>query len=124
MVPRFVGFGRASVLGLALATLAAGGCSENDPRPPLPTPTLAIAPNSVVLGVGGGIQFVVSPNGRASEVVWSTGDPTVAEVSAIGFVTARQVGTAQITARAGSETATARVVVSGARCLLRCPFDN
>ncbi len=128
MLPRFVGFGRASFLGLALATLAAVGCSDNDPNgpppPPPPPPPLAIAPNSVVLAVGGGMQLVVSPNGRASEVVWSTSDPAVAEVSSTGFVTARRFGSAQINGRAGSDIATARIVVSALKCLLRCSFDG
>ena len=126
MLPRFVGSGRRTFLGLTFATLMTAGCSGDGPTtvPPPPPPPLAIAPNSVVLAVGGGMQLVVSPNGRASEVVWSTSDPAVAEVSSTGFVTAHRLGSAQITGRAGPDIATARIVVNAVRCLLRCTFDG
>jgi hypothetical protein len=56
---------------------------------------------------------VVAPNGDSIEaqVTWSVVPPRVARVDAMGTVTALDPGVATVTARSGTKTATARVVV-------------
>lgn len=46
------------------------------------------------------------------EVAWSTSDPDVASVDALGIVTARAPGTATITARSGDRSGSAQISVS------------
>ena len=123
MLHRLAGLGRPKFLTVALAALVAVGCADNgivSPPPPPPN-ELTIAPASVLLAEGGTMQLLVRPDRRAAVVTWSTSDPRVAEVSSTGLVTGHRLGSAQVIAHAGSETATARVVVGLARCLLRCP---
>ena len=123
MLHRLAGFGRTAVLTGALVTLMPTGCSE-DPvavPPPPPPPALAIAPANALLSVGGTMQLLVRPDSRAAEVVWSTSDPAIAEVSPTGFLTARRIGKARIVVSAGSDRAEASVLVTTAKCLFRCP---
>lgn len=124
MLHRLAGLGRITALTIALMALMPTACSDGPitaPSPPPPPPVpLAIAPANALVAVGGTMQFLVRPDSRAAEVVWSTSDPTVAEVSPTGFLTARRIGLARIKVRAGSDSAVAQVLVSAAKCLFGC----
>lgn len=71
------------------------------------------------LTVGGTVELVatVAPDNATNKAVtWTSNDPTVAEVSAAGKVTAKKAGTATITVTTadGSKTATCAITVSAA----------
>ena len=99
-----------------------------------PTPTsVAVIPDTVALtALGQTAQLraeVHDQNGNAmsgTPVTWSSGAAAVAEVNAVGLVTARDNGTATITAAAGSVSATATVTVAQrvARVTVTPPADT
>lgn len=79
---------------------------------------LELSPMEATLRVGETQQFtarVVSPTGEtiAATVTWSVLPPRVASVDMNGLVTAKDPGTATVTARAGMQSATAKVFVVG-----------
>ncbi|MDP9101354.1 MAG: alpha/beta hydrolase-fold protein [Actinomycetota bacterium] len=94
-------------------------------------PTLAVAPASTVIGVGGfelmhaelfpagpnpaDWAFPNAPQFHQEDVVWVSSDPNVAPVvTTSGTVYGRAAGTATITATLGSLTASSTVTVTGA----------
>lgn len=79
---------------------------------------LELDPTTATLMVGGTQQFtarVVDPTGGTIDatVTWSVAPPRVAAIDAKGLLTAKDPGTATVTARAGSQSATAEVFVVG-----------
>ena len=94
--------------------------TEPEPlAPPAPVPTrITVTPSSVTLNsVGQTVPLTVEVFDQNNAVLgsatvsWSSGHPAVATVSSQGLVTAVSNGTATITARSGSASATAAVTV-------------
>lgn len=88
--------------GLVVAGVAA--CGDNvtpPPPPPLTVRSVSVAPSPVTIGLGATVQMVASVNADAgvlTTVTWSTGQASVATVSAAGLVTGVSVGSVAITA--------------------------
>ena len=100
--------------GTATITATAGGkkayCSVNVS---VPVSGISLNTSSTTMNVGSTytLQATVSPNDATSpSVTWTTSNSSVATVSG-GVVTANSAGTATITARAGTYTATCSVTV-------------
>jgi hypothetical protein len=79
---------------------------------------LEVEPKEATLKVGDMQQFtakVVDPTGASIEamVTWTVLPPRVAKIDAMGKLTATGPGTAVVTARAGAQSATAKVYVTG-----------
>lgn len=79
---------------------------------------LELEPAEVTLRVGDTQQYtarVVSPTGETIDapVTWAVVPPRVATIDANGLLTAKDPGTATITARAGMQSATAKAYVVG-----------
>lgn len=79
---------------------------------------LELDPEEAQLRVGDTKQFtgrVVSPTGETLDVpiTWSVVPPRVASIDATGLLTATDPGIATVTARAGMQSATAKVYVQG-----------
>ncbi|MEW5741232.1 MAG: Ig-like domain-containing protein [Myxococcota bacterium] len=79
---------------------------------------LELTPEEVTLRVGETAQFsarVVSPTGETIDapVTWAVVPPRVASIDANGLLTAKDPGTASITARAGMQFAQAKAFVVG-----------
>lgn len=76
--------------------------------------TITLDKDSIELTVGGSetITATVEPAGATDKIEWSSSAEDIATVNA-GVVTAQAIGTATITAKAGSQTATCEVVVKG-----------
>ncbi len=79
---------------------------------------LEVEPKEATVDVGQTQQFtamVVDPTGTSIDVVvtWSVVPPRVATIDAMGKLTARDPGIATVTARAGMQTASAKVSVRG-----------
>lgn len=97
--------------------LLAGACllaaCSTDPTDPdnQGVTTLNLSSSASFAVVGDSVQFtarVIDPNGQTvqgASVQWSSSAPTVASVSASGFVTGRATGSAVITATSGGATA-------------------
>ena len=117
------------ILVACLTLLALATCGKDSPTKPKPpeqpppvqkVPTrITITPASVDLSsVGETTQLaatILDQNGQpvaGAVVTWSSGDESVATVSAQGLVTAVANGIAQITARAGSASKSVTVTVS------------
>ncbi|HUQ81873.1 MAG TPA: Ig-like domain-containing protein [Gemmatimonadaceae bacterium] len=103
-------------LALLVVTLAGAACGGSDPKQPSePTTavaTVTVSADSVRLVVGGTAQL--SAQMKAADgvvltrpVVWTSSAPNVAEVSATGLVTARDLGVATITATSEGKSAAA-----------------
>ncbi len=103
--------GVAVIAGIAFAVLHKGGGSGGDVPPPPDLPLAAaavsaveIVANDATIAVGRTEQFaarltdVTGTELSGRSVTWSSTDPSVAEVSANGAVTARKAGTATIVA--------------------------
>lgn len=113
----------ASVLLLGAALLTVSACGDDDlvgAAPSVGVPVVSVTPRSTSLRVGATQQLaatVKTPEGvdvPNPEVVWATGDSTIATVSATGLVTVRSPGTAGITARyRGGEIGSASITVLG-----------
>jgi alpha-amylase len=102
---------------IPLLLIAAGGCAEpvtQPTRPDLPIERSAIEPAAAVIPIGGSVQLRATFAAAALPlgIVWSSSDPTVAEVSMTGLVRARAQGTATILAKAGQVSAQASVRVT------------
>jgi len=102
-------------LALLIASMAATGCGSNEPTPPggqgASVGSVVISADSVRLVVGGTTQLtaqVKAADGTVLQrtVVWTSSAPNVAEVSTTGLVTARDLGTAVITATSDGKAAT------------------
>jgi hypothetical protein len=76
---------------VSLTVLVAANCKTDPNAPPNPG-DVVVTPDSVLLFIGNAQQFTASLTGGAGSTratfSWSTGDPTVATVSATGLVTA------------------------------------
>ena len=101
------------LLGVVVAGCDSAITQPQQPPPP-PLTVVTVTPIALTLGVGQTKQLlanVIRPGPIAPGVLWTTSDATVAQVSSIGVVTARKIGVAEISARAGSATGTASVTV-------------
>ena len=101
---------------LTLAAVVLAGCGGSEPR--IPT-TLSLSPGTVAFTALGQTQqlspSVSDQNGDPlSEVTiaWTSSNEGIASVSSTGLVTAQGAGTAQVTASAGSATASVSVSVA------------
>jgi Big-like domain-containing protein len=111
------------LVGAALA-IACGNEGPFDSNPAPPFTLLQIGPNRVALAAaapGNTVQLTVYalyrsnvPSLRTDEATYSSSDPAIAEVTGLGFVTARAPGTAEITATLtlGGMTRTASMTVT------------
>lgn len=108
-------------LTLALAALVLAACSDSPteagPAIPGSTETLDIAPNPVHVGVGEIVALRLTGLGPNLLVVWSSDDPSVADVAAGGFVRGINPGATTITAKAAAFSASALVIVSAPESL-------
>ena len=95
--------------------MAATGCGSDEPTPPggqgASVGSVVISADSVRLVVGGTTQLtaqVKAADGTVLQrtIVWTSSAPNVAEVSTTGLVTARDLGTAVITATSDGKAAT------------------
>lgn len=82
-----------------------------------PDPVVHIGSHGESLHIGGTLQLTATVTDRdgtalALPVTWTSADPGVASVSALGQVSALTVGTANIIARAGAAADTARLSVT------------
>lgn len=106
---------RAGAWTAAVSVLLAcsGGGAVVEPR----LTDLRVEPSQALLvGVGSGLRFVAvgrAPDGRQATgaAEWSVADEAVASVNARGFVTSARPGTTTVSARLGSQSASARVEV-------------
>ncbi len=110
---------RAAVI--VLVALLAVGCSDNATQPGEPVARVDVAPTAPSLTVGGTVQLSATVRDRNNQelpdrpVSWSSDRAAIATVSSAGLVTARDVGTAIITAASGGKQATATVTVTGSQ---------
>ena len=107
---------------LAAAPIVVAGCGDDtvEPmptEPPVPT-TVTIAPTSTTLRLPGAtvrlIASVQDQYGQPMSVVavtWTSSDASVASVDSAGVVSAMAIGTATVTARAGSASGSAEVII-------------
>ena len=109
---------RTVALAVALATGLSGCDWSAQPEPSLPT-SIVITPNSTTLrSLGEGVQLsaiVHDQYGQVMEeaaITWASSDPSVAEVSTAGGVTAVRNGNVTVTASAGAVTGAAAVRVA------------
>ena len=112
---------RALGLGLATALLVACGGSNEDTASPggvAPAPEPAPPPAAQAfkllparLGLGTDDDGLLVALGSAGPVVWSSSDPSVASVDAVGHVKAISKGSAVISAASGADIATATLTV-------------
>lgn len=88
------------------------------PPPTIPVATVAVAPSSGSLTVGGtmtltAITYDASGNALTGRgIVWASSAPGVATVSTTGVVTAKSAGSATITATSEGKTGSATITVS------------
>ena len=111
----FNGVVTAKKLGTATITAKAGEKTASCTITVIPTPVTSVTLNktSASLNVGDTVTLsaTVNPSDATDKsVTWTTSDATVASVSN-GVVTAKKIGTATITAKAGEKTATCSVTV-------------
>lgn len=102
--------------GVATITASCGGVSATCTVTinPIPASNIVITSGDVTLTIGSTATLTakVSPdNTTYPEVEWLTSDPNIATISADGIVTAVNIGTAIITAKCGTVSATCRVTV-------------
>ncbi len=85
---------------------------------PVPVASITVAPTSAAIFVGASRQFTATPKDSTGAplagrtVTWSSGNSTVASVSATGLVTGAGAGSTSITASSGGKSATANVTVA------------
>jgi hypothetical protein len=122
-------FGLASSVGAGTANISAtfgyAGVSATGGAPMTVTSatltSIAITPSSALLAPASGVQLTAT--GTFSDgstvrinpsVVWSTSDNTIATVNTTGFVTGQSGGVVTVTARQGSVSGTANILVESA----------
>lgn len=112
---------RATGAGRAVITAAAGGfsgvCGVTVTAGAVRSLTLSHASLTLTQGSGRRLTAVTDPEG--APVSWQSSDPGVAAVSADGYVTAREAGSAVITASAGGREAVCPVTVTGGGVTIR-----
>ena len=101
---------------LGVALFVALGCGGSSTEPADELPTLAIGPDTTLLIDEAITAPVVARDGRGATIAnptiaWQSSSPAVATVDASGRVTARELGTATLTATMGSTTARATITV-------------
>ena len=116
---------RTRLLTFLLATapiVAITGCGDDtvEPmptEPPVPT-TVTIAPTSTTLRLPGAtVRLIASVQDQYGQpmsgvaVTWTSSDASVASVDSAGVVSAIAIGTAMVTARAGSASGSAEVII-------------
>lgn len=107
-----------------IASIAAcgGGGGDGIVAPPVSTPVASVAttPSTGTVFVGFTTQLSATPQDAAGNalsgrtIAWSSGDTTVAVVSATGLVTGRAAGTATVTATSEGKTGSAAITVTRA----------
>ena len=108
----------ARLLITSFAIVACEGAGPTKPAPSLAT-KITIDPSSTTLNeIGQTIQLTAEVKDQYDQLIrltvfWSSNDPLVAVVDSSGLVTARQIGTATITARTGSVSTSANIKVRG-----------
>ena len=109
-VPTLARLVRGAMLVISLALLAScdGG---DDPAPP----PLSLNSETAAIEVGETLQL--STRNARSDVNWSSSNASVATVVSTGFVTATGVGTARITARTATDSASATITVRAPRVI-------
>lgn len=98
------------ILTLLAVSFGLIGCKESPKPNPTPIPSkvtdIAITPTEVTLEEGKTVQMkaTLTPENasNATELVWSISNPTVADISREGVVTATKKGEAQIICRVGT----------------------
>jgi hypothetical protein len=105
---------------ILLSAAALMACSDaptesNNVAIPPSDETVTIAPNPVSIQVGQTIALKAHGLGPGIVVVWSSDDPSVAEVAVGGFLRGINPGATYVTARAGTASAAAQVIVGRAR---------
>lgn len=109
---------RTALATLGLALLALSGCDESGTAPRV-VDTVTVSPGDTTLLVGGTVQLQVVARDAAGvridgvAAAWSTGNGTVASVSAGGSLTAVATGTTRITATLGGVDGLMDVTVEG-----------
>ena len=110
-----------SLLALsALGLVSCGGGGEDKPDGPItpaniPVSSVTLSKTSAELIIGNTLQLTatVSPsNATDKSVTWTSSNSTVASVSPTGLVTAKAIGSAVITVKAGSKSGTCAVTVT------------
>lgn len=116
------GLGRATLAVVAAVgmTVWAAACGEDTTKPDQ-NAVSTVALNTATLTIATGEQATLQATARSAggnEVnatfIWSSSDPTVANVSGVGLVTGVSFGNATITATAAGKSASAAVVVTPA----------
>lgn len=91
---------------MALSLVFAFACEGGDDKAAATKVTVTSAGNATEIEVGKTLQLTakVAPDNASQEVVWSSGDETVATVANDGLVTAVKVGSVTVTATAKGST--------------------
>ncbi|MBL8983674.1 MAG: Ig-like domain-containing protein, partial [Gemmatimonadetes bacterium] len=109
--------------GSTTVRVTSGSVTANVPvtvtaPPPVPVATVTVAPNTATLATGTTVTLTATTRDSAGgtlsgrTIAWSSGTPTVAQVSAAGVVTAVSVGTATVTAMSEGKSGTATITVT------------
>ncbi len=116
------GIVKAVGVGTATIDASASGVSPKVPARIVvvatPVASIAIAPQSVTLRIGGAFQFTDTTKDGSGHVLtgrpvtWTSSDTVVAPVDQAGLVLAKAAGTANITVSSGSVSAVAVVTIS------------
>jgi len=103
---------------VAAGFLACGGSGSDSVAPPAPAPALiAISPNAPAVAVGAQIALQAQVHDASGQLVpgatvfWSSKDTSIVSVSPAGVVTGNSVGTTQIAASSGGQSAVVPVTV-------------
>ena len=96
---------------LTLATLI--GCDDPSPTGIPSEETMLVSPNPLEIQVGETAALRVEGLALDQAPVWTSNNPTIATVTAGGFVRGLINGTTTVTASVGSRTAVAIVMVGG-----------
>ena len=112
-------FGVRAFMIAAIVTGCGGTASDSvAPSSGNPAAAIAITPNAPSLALGSQLALqaqVHDANGQivsGAPVFWSSSDTTVVSVASTGVVTGRNIGTAQVAASAGGQSAVVPVTVS------------
>src|SRR5438034_141052 len=102
---------------LALTTVVLGGCQDSL-EPLRPVASVTVAPAMATVEAGQTVQLTATIRDAhqdvltGREVIWASGDPAVATVSATGLVTGVVAGRATITATSEGQSGTAAIAVT------------
>lgn len=105
-------------LFVAVAFLACGGSVSDSVAPPgQPPAQIAISPSSPAIAVGAQLALQAQVHDASGQIVpgatvfWSSNDTSIVAVSSAGVVTGNSVGTTQIAASSGGQSAVVAVTV-------------